>query len=173
MSVKPWETVSPGTANPFRIFTVIRETARSLLTGRTHEFVVLDAPDWIQVLPITPEGGVVFVRQYRHGTRGITLEIPGGMIHPGETPEAAAARELLEETGFAGGPLRLLASMDPNPAIQRNRCHVVVAPDVRVIAPPTPDPAEEIATEILPLADVPRLIATGEISHSLVIAAFS
>lgn len=171
--LEPWETVSSRPADPFRIFTVLRETARSPLTGHTHEFVVLDAPDWIQVLPITPEGGVVFVRQYRHGTRGVTLEIPGGMVHRGEAPEEAASRELLEETGFAGSSVRLLASLHPNPAIQRNRCHVAAALDVRPVAPPTPDPGEEIAIEILPLAAVPRLIAAGALSHALVIAAFS
>ncbi len=173
MSLKPWETVASGSVDPFRIFTVLRETARSPLTGRTHEFVVLDAPDWIQVLPITPDGGVVFVWQYRHGTRDVTLEIPGGMVHRGETPEGAAARELLEETGYAGRETRLLASMHPNPAIQRNRCHVAVALDARPVAPPKPDPGEEIAAEVLPLGDVPALIASGRLTHALVIAAFS
>jgi 8-oxo-dGTP pyrophosphatase MutT (NUDIX family) len=173
MSLKPWDTVASGTVDPYRIFTVLRETARSPLTGRTHEFVVLDAPDWIQVLPITPDGGVVFVRQYRHGTRDVTLEIPGGMVHRGESPERAAARELLEETGYAGDETRLLASMHPNPAIQRNRCHVVAALDARSVAPPTPDPGEELAHEIHPLSDVPHLIASGHLSHALVIAAFS
>ena len=79
---------------------------------------------------VTPDGRIVLVRQFRFGIDDFSLEIPGGVVEPGEDPVAAGTRELREETGFGGPRARLLASVHPNPAIQRNRCHLVLVEGV-------------------------------------------
>lgn len=83
-----------------RIFRLRSDLYRFEPSGREQEFIVLDTPSWVNVVPITTEGNVVLIRQYRHGIQDVTLEIPGGMIDDGEEPQAAALRELLEETGY-------------------------------------------------------------------------
>ena len=79
-------------------------------------------PDWINVIPLTDDGQVVMVRQYRFGIEGFTLEIPGGMCDPGEPPLEAARREMREETGYAPSEMIELGWVHPNPPLQNNRC---------------------------------------------------
>lgn len=137
-----------------------------------RDFYVVTAPDWINVIPVTEDDRVILVRQYRFGIEGSTLEIPGGMCDEGEPPDAAARRELREETGYEAGDLELLGSVHPNPAIQNNRCHSFLAPGVRRVGAPDPDTDESIEVVEVPLSEIPGLIAGGKITHALVIAAF-
>lgn len=150
------------------------------LTGITYhhpvrkterEFVCIDAPDWVNVVAVTTEGAVVLVSQFRYGTNDFSLEVPGGVMEKGEDPIEAGLRELAEETGFGGGQARLLGSLHPNPAIQSNRCHVVLVEGVRPIHALDWDPDEEIALSTLPLAQVLERAATGGITHSLSLCA--
>ena len=84
----------------------------------------------------------------------------------------AAARELLEETGYAGDPGVILGVVDPNPAFQNNRCATVLFTNVKQVSAQALDPHEEIEIETAPLSEVKGLIQRGEITHSLVVAAF-
>lgn len=170
--MEPWKTIRESDRESYRIFSVRRETAVSPLSGRNHEFVVIDAPAWVNVIPITPDGRVVFVRQYRQGTRTVTLEIPGGMADHGESPETAGERELLEETGYGGDRTLCIGRVHPNPAIQTNVCHTILIEGARRVAEPAPDPAEELEVELIDLTEIPRRILDGEIGHALVVAAF-
>lgn len=138
-----------------------------------HEFVVLHSPDWVNVVPITSDGQVVLIRQWRHGTGEVTLEIPGGLIDSGETPMIAGARELAEETGYQAQRLEPLGWVHPNPALFSNRCYTCLALDCWAAGPPRPEDTEQIQVELRPLDQVPELIQRGEISHSLVVAAFT
>ena len=142
-------------------------------SGDAHDFFVLDAPDWVNVIPLTPDNQVVCVRQYRAGTDTVTLEIPGGMIDPEDpTPTAAAAREMREETGYLADRYESLGVVAPNPAIQSNRCHTICAIDAYRDGPQNLEGSEVIDVELVDLSDIPSLITTGRITHSLVIAAF-
>ncbi len=143
------------------------------MSGSAHDFFVLDAPDWVNVIPLTPDNQVVCVRQYRAGTDTVTLEIPGGMIDPEDpTPTAAAAREMREETGYLADRYESLGAVDPNPAIQSNRCHTICAIDAYRGGPQNLEGSEVIDVELVDLSDIPSLITTGRITHSLVITAF-
>jgi len=155
------------------IFALRRCTARSPSPGReAGEFVYLDTPDWVNVIALTESSEVVVIAQYRHGIDQVTVEIPGGMVDPGEDPLAAGLRELREETGYGGGAARLLGSVSPNPAIMNNRCHTVLVEGVARVAEPAPEEHEEILVRTVPLAEVPAMIRDGVIHHALVVAAF-
>ena len=138
-----------------------------------HEFVLLQSPDWVNVVPLTSDGQVVLIRQWRHGTGEVTLEIPGGLIDSGESPMVAGARELAEETGYEAGRLQPLGWVYPNPALFSNRCYTCLALDCREVGPPRLEDTEQIQVELRPLTQVPELIQSGQISHSLVVAAFA
>jgi ADP-ribose pyrophosphatase len=135
------------------------------------EFVVIDTTDWVVALAVTPEQEVVMVRQFRFGSNVVSLELPGGIIDPGETAVEAAVRELTEETGYVGTAARLLGSFHPNPAIQRNQNHVVLVENARRSAELAWDPDEELETLLLPAAEAVAAAADGRVTHALMVNA--
>jgi 8-oxo-dGTP pyrophosphatase MutT (NUDIX family) len=166
-----WPTVTQELRGRFRLFDLFETTRRSPTTGQEHRFMRLEAPDWVNVVAITRDGHLVLVEQYRHGVDAATVEIPGGMVDPGEEPAAAAVRELEEETGFTGGTVHLLGWVEPNPAFLTNRCWTYLVRDCVPDGTPRPDPSEEISLRLEPLSMFTGLIDDGTIRHSLVIAA--
>lgn len=170
--MRPWRRLSAERSGTFRIFDLDRVRYERPSDGAAGEFVVLDAPDWINVVPLTDDDRVVVVRQFRFGVDGFTLEIPGGMCARGEDPLEAARRELREETGYDAREFVELGSVHPNPAIQNNRCHTFLARGAFLAGAPQPDENEELEVATVPLDDVPRLIADGTITHALVVCAF-
>lgn len=171
--VEDWEKLSSEEVANYRIFKMRRDVRRSPRTGAEHSFFVLQSPDWVNVVPVTPDGQVVMIHQFRHGTEAVTLEIPGGMVDAGDgDPAESVRRELLEETGYAAEEIIHIGTVDPNPAFLDNRCHTYLALNARWQQPPQFDGAEDIAVELVPLAKVPELIGNGRITHALVVAAF-
>lgn len=177
---QPWESKGSKTELENRIFKIKTEKFVSPKTGKEHDFFRLEAGGWINIIPVTEDGRVILVRQFRHGTKEMTLEIPGGMIDPGETPEQAAARELAEETGYHSDSLKLIGQVRPNPAIQDNWCYTFLARPVRLIdghdplkqPEHRPDETEHIELIIADLSEIPEIIASKQIDHALVLAAF-
>ncbi len=141
-------------------------------TGEPHEMFILEQPNWVNVIPLTADEQVIMIEQWRHGTRSIHLETPGGLMEDGETPEQSAGRELLEETGYEASEVIRLGTVHPNPAIQTNVQHYLLAKNCHKVAEPSLDHAEDIQVKLVPLAEVPHLIETGEISHGIVIGGF-
>lgn len=131
--------------------------------------------DWANVIPVTSDGQVVFVKQYRHGTSQVTLEIPGGIMDGEDRdPMWAAERELFEETGYKAQELILIGKHHPNPALQDNTCYTYLALNAKQIASPSFDKEgyEQIDVCLMPLSAIPKLIADGDITHGTVITAF-
>ena len=116
---KPWPLIRSKDGPSYRIFSLRIDTAQAPHTGKEHDFYIIDSPDWINIIPLTDNGHVVMVKQYRHGTREVTLEVPGGMVEDGDSAEETAYRELLEETGYKAESMMKLGVIDPNPAILR------------------------------------------------------
>ena len=170
--VRPWPRLSSRTIFGSKVFELAIERLRSPRTEQEIDAVVLRACDWVNVVPLTPDQRVVMVRQYRFGTEDVQLEIPGGLVDPGESPAEAAPRELLEETGYACTRLTSLGSICPNPAILRNRLHTFLAEGCTLSAEQQLDPGEDIEVELLPLSEIDGLLASGGIGHALVAVAF-
>jgi ADP-ribose pyrophosphatase len=170
---RPWTTIERERIQSCRVFEVERIRARSPRTGRSHEFFGIGASDWVNVIPLTPEGSVVMVRQFRHGVGAVTLETPGGIVDPGEIPAQAAARELLEETGYRAEAIVPLGSVNPNPALFGNRLHAFLARDARQVAEIAGGETEETVVELLPLPALRELVLDGVVDHALVVAALS
>lgn len=171
--IKAWDKTDSQYLGDFRIFRIRQDTSRSPRTGQLHRFFVLESPDWVNVIPLTPEGNVIMIRQYRHGTEDVTLEVPGGMVDDTDgDPSVSALRELREETGYAAERIVHLGTVAPNPAFLNNRCHSYLALNAQLVGEVAFDGAEDIAFEAIPLADIPDLIRTGAITHSLTITAF-
>ncbi len=166
-----WQKLRSEPFATTRIFNVTKEIYRH--PGRTKEqdFFVINPPDWVNVIALTPDHRIVLVRQFRYGIDDFSLEIPGGIIEPGEDCVAAGVRELREESGYVGDPARLLGSVHPNPAMQSNRCHLVLVENVRREAKLDWDPDEEFEITTLPVDEVYALAYRGGITHAMVLDA--
>lgn len=144
--------------------------------ARTYTFYVLKSPDWCNIIPVTADGKVVLIRQYRIGTDTFTLEIPGGVVdrgdgHGDEAVGKAALRELEEETGYtlkSDGRCVSLGWSHPNPAMQGNRVHFFVAGPVEKTKQLNLDPGEVLFVEEVAISDLPGLLAQGQITHALI-----
>jgi 8-oxo-dGTP pyrophosphatase MutT (NUDIX family) len=148
------------------------DVKKSPRTGREHEFIVLDAVNWVNVVAVTPDQQMVLVEQYRHGSDTVELEIPGGIMDAQDaSPVAAGCRELREETGYEGERARIIGQVFANPAIMTNTCFTVLAENCRLAGPVQFDSGEDLATRLVPVAEVPGLVASGKIRHSLIVAA--
>ncbi|MCH9650698.1 MAG: NUDIX hydrolase [Deltaproteobacteria bacterium] len=143
-----------------------------IAAGEQRMALVLQMPDWVNVIAILPDDQVLFVRQWRYGLAQSTLEIPGGVVEPGEEELVGAQRELLEETGYRARTWKRLGEVHPNPAMQTNRTGTWVATDLERVGEAEGDGEEELELVLVPLKEVPRRIANGVITHSLVVAAF-
>lgn len=170
-AVKDWELLGSRLDKDYRVFQIEISEARSPRTNQVSEFYTISTRDWVNIIPITENNEVVMIRQYRHGSREITLEIPGGLVDD-EGPEQAAVRELLEETGYAGEKVTHLGATNPNPAIFNNLCHTYLVEKARKVQGKNLDADEDIEVLLVPLADIPGLLEKGAINHALVVIAF-
>lgn len=170
--IRPWHKIGSKLLGNFRIFTVRSDRKVSPRTQAEHDLFVIDCANWVNVVAVTPEQQLVMVEQYRHGSNTVELEIPGGMIDQKDaSPLKAGLRELREETGYEGEHAQLLGEIFPNPAIMSNVCYTVLVQNCRLVHPVEFDSGEDLITRLVPVADIPRLVAEKKIGHSLVAVA--
>ena len=170
--ITPWKKVGSKPVGDFRIFKLRSDVCINPRTGKEHDFFVLDTVGWVNVIALTPARELVMVQQYRVGSQTVELEIPGGMMDPGETdPVATAVRELREETGYEGENARLLGKVWSNPAILNNHTFTVLIENCHLRHDVDFDHGEDLTTRLVPAAEIPQLVADEKISHSLVVVA--
>ena len=172
MAVTRWPKLATRPVASCRIFDIRADTCRSPRTGKEAEFFVIESTDWVNVIAFTDDDQALLVKQHRFGIDELSLEIPGGMIDGGEDPLGAAQRELVEETGYVPSQIVPLGVCHPNPALQANRLYSFLATCCRHTGKPHLDGMEDIDLVTVPRARLDSLLATGQISHSLVLAAF-
>ena len=170
--IRPWKKISSRPLGNFRIFTLRQDEKISPRTGQPHDFFILDSVNWVNIVAVTPDQKLVMVEQFRHGTDTVELEIPGGLLNNNqEPPVAAALRELREETGYDGEQAEILCEDLPNPAFLSNKCYTVLARNCQLKHPVEWDHGEDIITRLVAVEEIPALIESGKIRHSIIISA--
>lgn len=168
--IKPWQVLGSRPIGDFRIFSIRSDRRVSPRTNKEHDFYIIDCVNWVNVVALTPDRQLVMIEQYRHGSNTVELEIPGGMIDPGDAdPAAAGLRELREETGYTGEGAHVIGKVFPNPAIMSNTCYTVLVENCRHTSPVQLDHGEDLITRLVPVSQIPGLVASGQIQHSLVV----
>jgi ADP-ribose pyrophosphatase len=172
--IKPWKKVASQKLADFCIFSVRSERKVSPRTQQEHDFYIIDSVHWVNVIAVTPDQQLVMVEQYRHGSNTVELEIPGGMMDAKDIrPEVCGARELREETGYEGENARILGQVYANPAIMSNICYTILIENCRCVHPVEWDHGEDLITKLVPIVELPDLVAAGKIAHPLVVVGLS
>lgn len=167
-----WELIRSDPHAHCKVYDVEKERFRHPVDGREGDFFTLKCPDWVLVCPLTTDGHIVLVRQFRFGVRHGSWEMPGGVIDAADAdPMIAGPRELTEETGYEGDAPVYLGWCHPNPALQNNRAHFILVENCCLRKGQSLDPNEELQVKAMPLEEAYAMLARGEISHSMAINA--
>ena len=168
--MQDWQRLQSTVLNETPIFRLLEVLDRSPHTTKDHTFCVIDSLHWVNLIPVTSQGEIVMVKQYRHGSQRVTLEIPGGMIDAGELPADAARRECLEETGHIVDEVASMGVLNPNPAVFNNELHTFVGHVVGTAAKDHTSETENTYVELVDIALLKRYMLDGTIDHALVCA---
>lgn len=162
-----WKRLRSEARGDFRIFSVREDYYTHPEKDGERSFYVIEASDWVNVIAVTEDDRIVFIRQQRPGVGAVRLEIPGGIIEPGEEPAVAAVRELAEETGYRGEPPVLICATEPNPATHDNLCYSYLVRNARLDGGTDLDHDEVIDVELHPAEGLAELIEGGGMPHAL------
>lgn len=173
MALTPWTLLEQTLALQTRIFRLLLARYRLPRTGSESTFSVIDSPDWVNVVALDKQENLILIRQFRVGTASFTLEVPGGMVDPGEHPRDTAARELYEECGYRAERIVDLGFVEPNPAIFNNRAHMFLAEGCEHVGAQVLDEGEDIEVVPTPIAEALRMLHAGQITHALVYVALA
>jgi 8-oxo-dGTP pyrophosphatase MutT (NUDIX family) len=171
MSEASWrpEPGSDRTIEENWLFQLRRERYRSRKSGLAHDFYVLHLVDAVSVVAVTEDRRLILVRQFRAGSARDSLETPGGLLNAEEDPLTAGARELLEETGYAGNPPISLGTVWSNPSLMTSKITTILIENARKVAEPSLDHGEEVEVELFDESEVLTLIRTGRVDHALAV----
>jgi ADP-ribose pyrophosphatase len=171
VALQPWKQLVSDVVFDDPWYRLRRDTVQ-LPSGRVlDDYYVSVRPDNVLVFAVTPDDRVVFVRQWKQGRRAFLTELPGGVCDPGEKPVETAARELLEETGYACEALRELGRFEPDPSKNTNLIVAFAGSGARRVADPHGDDQEEIEVLLLPAGSLKDAVRAGELTSAGTVAA--
>ena len=172
--IRPWPLLTSKQVFNAKLFQVARDRARSPRTGAEHDFHLISIADWLMIVALTKDGELVLARQYRHGSREVSLEVPGGLHDGGNEGTAeGAARELMEETGYGGGTWTFLGELRPQPALLSNWAWIYLATHLELRAQPSLDSTEDIDVVLLKPEEIPACIADKQINNAMTVCALA
>ena len=164
----PWECFDQKYLFRRPPWLVLRQQRFRLPTGREiADYWISEYPPWVNVVAVTRSGEFVFIRQFRPGIGAVHYELPAGVVEEGEDIEAAARRELLEETGFTGGKWSLLTNLSANPALQNNMTTTFLAEGVERTKQPAPELTEDLRVHLVHVRDAAGIIDRGDMIQAL------
>lgn len=153
------------------VWATLRTDRCEMPDGRiVEDYYVLEYSDWVNAVAVTEDNQIILVRQYRHAVGQVSLELPGGVMDAGETPEAAIKRELLEETGYAFEDLELLSELWPNPSTGNNTVRCFLATGGKKVTGQHLDEHEDIVVEFYSINEVRQMLARNEIKQAMHVA---
>lgn len=158
--IEPWRIAESTWLLRSGFMDVRRDFCRTRDGSRSRDYFAVDLKDFCEVVALTPRLGLLLVREYKHGARAVMRTLPAGFTEPGEAPEQAARRELLEETGYSAPTFAQLGTFLLLPDLSSCRGHVFLARDAVATVAPHPDADEDIEVEVVPLDRV-LVPATG------------
>ena len=166
--LKPWAKISSEYLCEENWFKFRRDRLRKGNGEEMFPYYVLEYTNWATIFPVTEDGRVILVRQYRYGAAVWSIEVPGGIMDSHETdPIEAAKRELLEETGYSCGKIERVAILAPNPALQNNVMYCFLATGCRLTHKPQLDENEELEVKLVTIDELKDLLFQNKIIQSL------
>lgn len=167
----PWKSLDETYLFRRPPWLVLRHQRFRLPSGREiADYWISEFPPWVNVVAVTENDEFVLVRQYRPGLGAVHYELPAGVVDHGEDVEAAAKRELREETGFGGGRWSLLTQLSANPALQNNITTTYLAEDVEPMGEPTPEQTEDLRVHLVKVGNAIGLVDRGDMVQALHVA---
>jgi ADP-ribose pyrophosphatase len=168
-----WKTHRTEPGPGLRIFNSRFDWVENPRNGKILQALVLEAQDWVNVVALTETRRIVAVSQFRFGVRRLSLEIPAGLVDPGETPLQAARRELEEETGYSAREWKSTGWSYANPAFLDNRAHCFLALDARRTCEPHAEEGEDLECVELTLDEVREAIRTERMRNAMTLLGLS
>ena len=170
--LKTWELNKSEQIFECNIFNILQKFYKKPEGQGDATAFIIDCPDWVNVIGIDDKNNVLLIRQFRYGTDSIELEIPGGILEPGELPKEGAIRELKEETGYDVKEIEQIGFVNANPAIMNNKCYTFLAKLSRNRGQVNFDPDEIIEMEFATPKQVKKYLVENKITNAYVVLAF-
>ena len=171
--IRNWEILNRKTLHDFKLMQIEGKEVCSPRTGKPMNVMAIHFPAWVVVLALTAAQEVIMVKQYRHGTEKVHLELPGGLVDPDDpSPLQAAQRELMEETGYGSRDFRVMGECFPQPAILSNKCFFYLAMDAEFKQAQALDEGEDLEVVKIPMDDIPLKIHRNSIDNGMSLLAF-